>query len=295
VTTLLLGGGLLGSGFRELLGDDALVRLSPPWRDEHAVDAYLRDAVPAAVGRDDPTLLVWAAGVGHVGAGPDALQAEGRALDRLCDVVAALDTPRGGRLTFLFASSAGALFGGYGDALVAEDSEPAPATPYGHEKLRQERAVAALADGGCRVVALRYTNLYGLTDGRVGTRGLIQAAVRATRARRALTVYVSPDTRRDLVYNRDAAAAALALARDAPPGFSARLVADGRTRTISSVLSLVGRLARHRVPVTYAHRPETRVQPRVLRFAPAARICDLAPRTPIEAAIHRMLRAPATV
>jgi UDP-glucose 4-epimerase len=292
MTAVLLGGrGILGSGFRAHLPD--ALRLAPRWADPDAVAAELHEALPACIPADEPSLVVWAAGVGAIGAAREAMEAETRAIGALCDALRRLPGDQRQGLTVVFASSAGALFGGHGTGEVGEDTAPAPITAYGHEKLAQEDLLRRLAaDAGCRVVACRYSNLYGLADGRLPNRGLVPVAVRATRLRQPMTVYVSPDTRRDLVYNADAAAAALRLARDAPPGFTAALVRDGTTRTVSEILSLIGQVSRRRVPVTYADRPETRLQPRVLRFTRPPRGPDAVRRTPMATAIHRMMRAP---
>jgi hypothetical protein len=70
------------------------------------------------------------------------------------------------------------------------------------------------------------------------------------------------------------------------------LVREGQTRSVSEILALVGRVSGRRVPATYAEQPETRLQPKVLRF----RRPSLGPRgirrTPMEVALHRMLLAP---
>ena len=138
----------------------------------------------------------------------------------------------------------------------------------------------------------RYSNLYGLAGGRLTARGLVSTAVRATRLRQPMVVYVSPDTRRDLVYNADAAAESLNLLAAATPGVTTALVRDGETRTVSEILALVGRVSGRRVPATYAERPETRLQPKVLRFRRPVRDALSVRRTPMEVAVHLMLRAP---
>ncbi len=292
MTTLLVGGrGVLGSGFAEHLDrrPEGCVRLSPDWADPPSVAGTLEAGLRGC----EPALLVWAAGVGHVGADAEAMDAETHAVGALCDAVRALPADCRLGLTLVFASSAGALFGGHGASEVDDDTEPAPITAYGRAKLAQEQALRRLAeDAGCRVLACRFSNLYGLAGGRLPARGLVPVAVRATRLRQPMTVYVSPDTRRDLLFGADAAGAALRLAERAPAGFSTALVRDGATRTVSEILSVVGHVSRRRVPVTYAGRPEPRVPPGVLRFARAAPGADPVRRTPMAAAVHRMLRAP---
>ena len=241
-------------------------------------------------------MVIWAAGVGHIGASPESLSIETSGVLALRDCIRVLPAERAERLTVLFASSAGALFGGHGDAEVLESSSPRPVTAYGREKLHQEALLSDLAsETGCRVVACRISNLFGLARGRLTARGLIATAVRSTRLRQPMSIYVSQDTRRDYIYNADAAAVALRLGSVQDSGFTTALVQDGVTRTVSEVLALVGRVSGRRVPATYAERPETRLQPRVLRFTRPVPGADQVRRTPMEAAIHLMLRAPLSV
>ena len=293
---LLLGGrGILGSGFRAQLAraraDVHLVR--PPWDRPAAVPQHLRSELGRHLTAPGATTVVWAAGVGHVGASADDLAAETAGLAAVGDALRALPARTAERTTLVFASSAGALFGGAGDTVVSDSTAPCPVTPYGREKLRQEELLArAAGDSGARVVACRMSNVYGLAGGRLSPRGLVSTAVRCTRLRQPMTVFVSPDTRRDYVLSSDAAAVCLRLGQQAPQGFSAALVREGRTRTVAEVLALVGAVARRRVPATYAERPQTRLQPRVLRFAPPVPGRDAVRLTPMEAGIALMVRAP---
>jgi UDP-glucose 4-epimerase len=235
--------------------------------------------------------VIWAAGVGHVGASADELEAETAGLAAAADALRELASRAASATTFLFASSAGALFAGV-QGIIDENTPPAPIAPYGHEKLRQEELLRRVAEEtGARVVACRISNLYGLADGRLTARGLISIAVRCTRLRQPMTVFVSPDTRRDYLLNNDAAELALRHAEQAPPGFSTALVREGRTRTIAGVLGLIGAVAKRRVPAVYAERAESRLQPRALRFAPPAGP-DAIRLTSMETGIARMVMAP---
>jgi UDP-glucose 4-epimerase len=194
--------------------------------------------------------------------------------------------------TVLFASSAGALFAGTG-AIVDENTPPSPVATYGWEKLRQEELLRRAAEeSGARVITCRMSNLYGLAGGRLSARGLVSTAVRCTRLRQPMTVFVSPDTRRDYVFNTDAAALALRACESATPRFSTALIREGRTRTVAEVLGLVGSVARRRVPAVYAERPESRLQPRAVRFAPPRAGHHAVALTPMEAGIARMVMAP---
>jgi len=295
VHLLFGGGGILGSGYRSVLaraGAD-VVRLRPRWENPGDAAQVLAGALDGVEAR---TTVVWAAGVGHTGADVGTMSRETAAVESVCEVLERLPAPRHVGVSVLFASSAGALYGGHGDAEVSEADEPSPVTTYGHEKLAQEGVLRELHERtGCRVVICRYSNVYGLADGRLTARGLVSTAVRATRLRQPMVVYVSPDTRRDLVFSVDAAAQSLRLLESGGAGVTTALVTDGETRTVGDVLGVVGRVSGRRVPATYAERPETRLQPKVLRFRPPPREPDGVRRTPMEVAIHLMLRAPMTL
>ncbi len=291
----LLGGrGILGSGFRTQLehrgADLTLVR--PRWLAIDEVSQTVRSELVGLLRQGGPTTIIWAAGVGHVGASEEQLAAETAGVAAVAKALGEIPEDVAASATILFASSAGALFAGNG-SIVHEDTLPNPIATYGWEKLRQEELLRRAAEEtGARVVACRISNLYGLAEGRLSARGLVSTAVRCTRLRQPMTVFVSPDTRRDYILNSDAAALALRACEKAPPGFSTALIREGRTRTVAEVLGLVGAVARRRVPAVYAERPESLLQPRAVRFAPPARDRGAIPLTPMEAGIARMVMAP---
>ena len=266
-----------------------VIRPQPRWHEKDSVastfNAAVEQLLPTA-----PLNVIWAAGVGHTGATTDLMSAETAALQSVCDIITGLPVERRTAMSLLFASSAGALYGGHGDTAISEGDPPRPITRYGYEKLAQEALLQDFAEAnGCRVVICRYSNLYGLANGRVTARGLVSTAVRAARLRQPMVVYVGPDTRRDILFSTDAAAESLRLLDSAHPGVTIALVRDGGTRTVSEILALVGRVAGRRVPATYAELPETRLQPKVLRYT---RPPHPMRRTPMEVAIHVMLRSP---
>lgn len=292
---LVGGGGVLGSGYRAALRSRSagVVRLRPPWSQGPRLEEWFARELPGALPERGPVVLVWAAGVGHVGAEPDALETETAALRGLATALRRAAPDRQAATTVVLASSAGALFAGAAGSVIDDRTAPAPLSAYGHVKLAQEELLRGLADDTpCRVVSCRLSNVFGLASGRVTRRGLVSSAVRATRLGAPLTLFVSPDTRRDYLDSTDAARAALHAADRAPAGFTPVLLRDGQTRSVVHVLGVVATVARRRVPVTYADRPETRHQPRSLRFSPPPRELALERRTPFELAVGRMLGAP---
>lgn len=292
-TVLLFGGGgILGSGFREALARRPVevVWAQPHWGVPESPAAIASSLLARAEGN---VTVVWAAGLGHAGADWETMRAETAAIAALCRTIKSLPVRRQAKVSLIAASSAGAIFADHGAREVNEDDSPSPVSPYGWEKVAQEELLRGLgSETGGRVLICRYTNLYGLASGRVTKRGLVSTAVRAVRLREPMVIYVDPDTRRDLLYNVDAAAMSLWLARSGT-GTTTAIVGAGETRTVIDVLSLVGRVFGRRVPATYAERPETRIQPKALRFRrPPARLAREVRSTPMEVALHLMLRAP---
>lgn len=295
---LVLGGsGILGSGFVDVIqrsparGD--LLRLSPDWARPAEAARCVAAQIPHVSALGGPVTVIWAAGVGQVGVTREAMAAERAVLDALCGALADLPLEQRQRTRLVFASSAGALFGGNDGAVIHDASAPSPISAYGLEKLSQEelcRSIAAPA--GLGVVICRYSNIYGLASGRLPGKGLIPTAIHAARFRQPMTVYVPPDTRRDYVYGPDAAAASLTLADALHGGTLTALVARGSTSTVAAIVHAVGGILGRRVPATFASRPQTGLQPRTLMFAPRASVSGVLARTPMAVAIHRMAHAP---
>ncbi len=138
------------------------------------------------------------------------MSAETEALEAVVAALAREASPDMGNC-FLFASSAGGLYGGHGDGLITDVTPPAPITPYGREKLLQEGIVGRLHESGTmRTLSCRFTNIYGLAGGRLRRKGLVPALVDSAMLRQPVRLFVSPDTRRDYLHNVDAARMALA-------------------------------------------------------------------------------------
>jgi UDP-glucose 4-epimerase len=289
--------GVLGSGFGEVLGarGEPFVRMQLPWDEPDLVAdrvvAYWQQARRARP--EEPITLVWAAGSGSVAAAAEGMAAETETLGR---VAAALServrAAPGDRM--LFASSAGALYGGHRGGVISEGTPPAPITPYGREKLAQEAIVAQLGEAGVmRVMSCRFTNVFGLAGGRLKRRGLVAALVDSAMLRQPARIFVSPDTRRDYLYNLDAARLALAEVDAAGVGAGqARIIRAGSTMTVLDLVGSISRVLRRRVPVVITESVESRVQPRALSFPPRCGIQAAVPTTSFASAVRAMAEAP---
>ncbi len=256
--------------------------------------SYWQAAEEASPG--SPITLVWAAGTGTVGASEEAMAAETETLAAVVRALAGTVRPNAEN-RLLFTSSAGAIYGGHGTGVIDEFTPPAPITPYGREKLAQEALVAQLSEAGVMgTVACRFTNVYGLADGQMGRKGLVPALVQAAMLRQPVRLFVSPDTRRDYLFNVDAARLALAevdgaVADAAGADAVARtvIVRSGTTMTVLDLVGSVSRVLRRRVPVVLSESPESRVQPQVLRFRERRGVQATIPISSFEAAIRSMV------
>lgn len=293
VRYMLFGGsGVLGTGFRDVVPPNDLERISPPWTDLAGTRELIRSTVSRLATATCDTTVIWAAGVGRVGVSPAQMADETDALDALALALRALPEQAQRRSGLLFASSAGALFGNHGATPISNSSPLRPASDYGEGKVIQENLLRDLADNSaCRVLICRFSNVFGLANGRLTPRGLVASAIRASRLRQPLPIFVDPDCRRDYLYNRDAALVALGeMARTT--GFAEKIICSGRTHSIAEILALVGKVSGQRVPATYADRPETRLQPAVLRFDSQCTEGHELRLTSLETAVHIMCRAP---
>jgi UDP-glucose 4-epimerase len=285
--------GVLGSGFCEVLRarGEPYERLVLPWDEPSAVAERVVEQWQAArqARPDEPITLIWAAGTGGVAAPAEAMAAETETLRRVVRAVGERVEVVAGDAV-LFASSAGAVFGGHRGGVITDATPPAPITPYGREKLEQERIVAEL---GIKTLSCRFTNVFGLADGRLRRRGLVAALVHAAMLRQPARIFVSPDTRRDYLYNLDAARLALAELDAVPPGSTPRMriVRTGSTMTVLDLVGSIARVLRRRVPVVITESPESRSQPLMLSFQPRSGVQGGVPTTSFAAAVRAMAEA----
>lgn len=249
-TAALFGLGLIGgrvAGFLRGAGYAAETGLpfawgSPPTRSRELAD--IRTALAAAPGRLD---VIWSAGSG--GFGMDRAQSDlefadfSRVLD-MARVLAAARPP--GRTRFHLLSSAGGLF--EGQRHVTPESVPAPRRCYGILKLRQETALAGVAE----LVRLVYrpSSVYGpAAPGR--RMGLIPTLLANGAGYRVSTIYGAPDTLRDYVAASDVARYVAHRAADGNAASETMILAAARPTSLSQVMHAVERTTGRKLYVTY--------------------------------------------
>lgn len=111
---------------------------------------------------------------------------------------------RSGVKRFIFASTAGALYGETERRPTPETAPCLPESPYGVSKLAAEGFVSwAHAQGRITTVILRYANVYGPRQNALGEAGVVAIFAHALRRRSAIRIFGDGEQTRDFVYVRD--------------------------------------------------------------------------------------------
>jgi len=200
------------------------------------------------VGSSERWQIFWAAGVGVMSSADDALMPETQTLGRLLQLLAAESQLMATPGAIAFASSAGAIYAGAKDAIITEQTAPAPTTAYASQKLKQEDLLAAFALAHPRLTVLnaRISTVYGPGQAAGKQQGLLTHIARRILRNQPIQIYVPYDTIRDYIAEDDAADAmvgALALACQ-QPGVCTKIIAAEKPTTIAEIISVFKRIAR---------------------------------------------------
>ncbi|MGW9469192.1 NAD-dependent epimerase/dehydratase family protein [Cellulosimicrobium sp. MI9406] len=274
--TLVVGArGLLGSAVRRraavrgLTSVPASVDWSEPSSAVHdlsiAVDELLRD------GGDGRWNLVWAAGAGVTASTDDALGAENAVMQGFVDDLVRRHPHALRRCTLFFASSAGGVYAGAGEAPFTERTLPAPLAPYGRAKLVAESIFSGLSEHGASVVLGRISNLYGPGQNLAKPQGLISQLCLAHHLARPIGIYVSLDTLRDYIYVDDCADLVLdvldrAVDHDPGRGPVTKILASQSSVTIAAIIGELRTIYKRKPQAVLAASPLGARQARDLRF-----------------------------
>jgi UDP-glucose 4-epimerase len=256
--------GLLGSALVRALrqADYVVHRPDVPfsWREFEQVKAQIEREARAfekSVRAFGHWTVFWAAGVGSMASHPDSLVAEEHIFLTLLEALKNQSALREIPGTFVFASSAGALYGGSRAACYSESSALVPTTAYARHKLRQEEHVRAFAAGDRSLsgLILRYSTLYGIGQARDKPQGLITQIARRIVANEPVHIYVPLDTIRDYLHADDAAQRSLATLRDARyrgGQTTIKIIASERATSIAQLIGVFQRLSRRRPRIVTA-------------------------------------------
>lgn len=108
------------------------------------------------------------------------------------------------RPRFVFASSGGAIYGGFDSPPYAETNAKDPESPYGVSKLAAEYYLAVFARiHRLETVTLRFANVYGPRQDPYGEAGVVSIFCRRLLRGEPLTIFGSGEQTRDYVYVGD--------------------------------------------------------------------------------------------
>jgi UDP-glucose 4-epimerase len=149
---------------------------------------------------------------------------------------------RTGTRRIVLSSSGGTIYGNAAVLPTPEDEPIQPTTIHAHNAATVESYVRFFGEHyGFEPVVLRIATAYGPGQRLRRGQGVISAWINAALDAEPLTVYGSPETRRDFVYSLDVAEAAARAAFDADPG--TYNVGSGRAIALEEVIDLLGGLA----------------------------------------------------
>jgi len=214
--------------------------------------------------------IYWVAGQGNMHSKQEDLQEETHILWNFISILlnkADLNLSVG---TFIFASSAGAVYAGVQDILINKSTLPVPINAYGRTKILQESLVTKLnkANQGATVIIYRLSTLYGFKKNNSAQKGLLIEITRRILSNEVVHIYVPLETMRDYITAENAAKRMLhttSLLHE-NPGVHMKIIASGISISIASILDIFKKISKRNIKVvTQADNKKTQYQ-RVIQF-----------------------------
>lgn len=247
--------GLLGSALTRALRQEHATIFQPSarfeWRQTSIAKSQLQQEARAfaqLAATSSQWTVFWSAGIGSMASLPEELMAEQELLQTLLDALRDNVASTGVPGAIVFASSAGALYGGCRAACYTESSEVYPATAYAVHKLAQEQLISAFIAQQPQVsgLILRYSTLYGPGQARGKPQGLITQIARKMVANEPANIFVPLDTIRDYLHVDDAARLSLATLADARlhgNRVTLKIIAAERATSIAELIGVFRRIS----------------------------------------------------
>ena len=269
-------GGLLGGALASELSKTQSTLFNPEfrftWGNTDLVYEELEKAVIAFSNQagHDPWQIYWAAGVGTMHSSEEALQQETSILDAFITVLLSKQYLNLKAGTFIFSSSAGAIYAGIREGVVDKYTSVAPINAYGRNKLLQESIVQRLhqVNLGVTVLCCRITTLYGVKQNAEKQQGLLTEIARRILLNQAVHIYVPLETMRDYI-DADSAAKMIVHAvsqLEAKPGIHLRIIASEVSTSIAQLLAIFKRICKRNLRLVTRHDNRSGEYQRVVQF-----------------------------
>lgn len=267
-------GGLLGSALKKaLLSDDALLFIPPfnfNWGDDEAITEQLRLIVDvfSLSASNLKWEIYWSAGVGSMNSSDCDFIFEDKFLENLIFYLLGNDNLNLMNGTFIFTSSAGAVYAGINGKVINETTEVSPVNPYGRHKLLQEAIVSKLSkDGfGARIIICRVTNLYGINQSSKKNKGLLTQIARCILTKKAIHIYVPLDTMRDYIEVNSAAQLMVASTKNLRSRIQTIIIASEVSISIAQILTIYKKISKQNLQYIISNNTVTKYYVRYSRF-----------------------------
>ncbi len=267
-------GGLLGSALYQELSQQSNHLFDPKiqisWHDKDLACMQLKVAVDAFAlqAKNEKWKIYWAAGIGTMHSTAEELKDE---TDILRSFIAALANKQDLNLksgTFVFASSAGAIYAGRYDDPINESTVPSPINAYGHAKLEQESIVKKLNQIGTTVISCRITTLYGFKQKNGKQQGLLAEMVRRALSNEVIHIYVPLETMRDYISTKVAAQEMIHSVSylEKIPGVYIKIIASGASTSIAQIISILRRISKRNLRIVTQADVKSSQYQRVVQF-----------------------------
>ncbi|MBU3546751.1 NAD-dependent epimerase/dehydratase family protein [Polynucleobacter sp. MWH-Jannik1A5] len=267
-------GGLLGSALYQELSQHPHNLFDPQsrfsWDDKELACAQFKKAISAfaSQAQQGEWKIYWAAGIGTMHSTAEELQDETDILQAVVTDLLKNEELTLNAGTFVFASSAGAIYAGKHDELINESTAPTPINAYGHTKLAQESIVNTLNQMGTTVISCRITTLYGFKEKNGKQQGLLAEMVRRALSNEVIHIYVPLETMRDYISAKVAAQEIIYSVSyiEKTPGTYIKIIASGVSTSIAQIISILRRISKRNLRIVTQADVKSAQYQRVVQF-----------------------------
>jgi len=269
-------GGMLGKAlFAELVQSEH--RLFNPaiqfnWSDPNVAREQLKQVTArfSSQAEKGSWKIYWAAGTGNMHSSKEELQVETTLLEILISSLLHDTNLNLNAGTFVFASSAGAIYAGAPEGIITESTDPTPINAYGRTKLAQESLINKLnkSGQGATVIACRISTLYGFKAKDGKQQGLIAEMVRRILTNEVVHIYVPLETMRDYISVNNAAKQMIEAKElfEKTPGIHLKIIASGVSSSVAQILTIVKGMCKRNLRVVTQSDVKSVQYQRVVQF-----------------------------
>ena len=283
------GGGLLGQSLNAALALNQIKIYKPQnrfsWDDKKSLNEELLNAIQSFsrwAKEEDRWQIYWAAGIGNMHSTDGDLADETSTLAYFVELLISASSLKLSKGSFIFSSSAGAIYAASTDKIIDENSLPATLNSYGLHKLEQEKLASRLAeiDKGITVLLARISTLFGIAQSSKKNQGLISEIARKAIRGDVIHIYVPLQTMRDYI-SADEVARAMVMTTLSIEGKEAifmKIIASEKSISIAEIIATYKRLLRKNIKVITKLSNSTAGYKKIVQFR-SIRLAHIIPKS----------------